>query len=98
MAYVFEYDPRKARSNRYKHGITFDEAHTVFADPHAIVLPDDQHSASEDRYFVVGYSGPNRLLTVCYTERGSNIIRLISARKATAAERSLYEESNKGMA
>ncbi|MDQ2808260.1 MAG: BrnT family toxin [Chloroflexota bacterium] len=98
MAYVFEYDPRKARSNRYKHGGTFDDAHKVFDDPHAIVLPDDPHSVSEGRYFIIGYPGHNRLLTVCYTERGPNIIRLINARKATAAERGLYEESNKGMA
>ncbi len=91
MAYVFEYDLHKARINRLKHGIAFDEASTVFDDPNSLPLNDADHSIHEDRYILIGYSDKNRLLTVCYTERGSNIIRIISAWKATTAERRSYE-------
>ncbi|MDQ2808258.1 MAG: BrnT family toxin [Chloroflexota bacterium] len=91
MAYVFEADPRKAEINRVKHGVTFAEAQTAFADPNSLPLRDERHSISEDRYTLTGYSAKNRLLTVCYTEPGSSVIRIISAWKATTVERRRYE-------
>jgi len=91
MAYIFESDPDKAQKNSFKHGVTFDEAKTAFDDPHADLLADTSHSTAEDRYILIGYSAMNRLLTVCYTERGLNVVRIISARKATTVERMRHE-------
>jgi uncharacterized DUF497 family protein len=93
MTYIrFEYDPRKAAINLRKHGVSFDEAITVFDDPLASTLPDDQHSLDEHRFITVGMSFKQRLLFVVYTETTSGI-RLIGARPATAAEVEQYEES-----
>jgi uncharacterized protein len=89
----FEYDPAKAASNLKKHGVSFVEAQTVFDDPLASSLPDDQHSLDEDRQITVGLSSSHRLLFVVYTETGT-AIRLIGARLATAVEREQYEENN----
>ena len=80
---VFEWDEGKADKNLIKHGISFDEAKTVFDDP--------DHSENEDRYLIVGESNTDRLLIISYTERG-NAIRLISARETTKTERETYEE------
>lgn len=88
----FEYDPAKAASNLKKHGVSFDEAVTVFDDPLSSTLPDDQHSEDESRFITVGLSSKQRLLFVVYTEAGSRI-RLIGARLVTAAEREQYEQS-----
>ena len=91
MSFLFEYDPAKAASNLKKHGVSFAEAMTVFDDPLASTLPDDQHSLDESRYITLGMSGRQRILFVVYTETISGI-RLIGARPATAVEIRQYEE------
>jgi uncharacterized DUF497 family protein len=87
----FEFAPAKAASNLKKHGVSFEEALTVFADPLSSTLPDDQHSGDEARFITIGESANQRLLFVVYTETTSGI-RLIGARLATATEREQYEE------
>lgn len=93
MGYVFEWDPRKAVSNARKHGVAFDEATTVFGDPHALLLPDPDHSLRELRYLLLGLSTRHRLLVVAFAERPPTT-RLISARRATRYERRRYEEES----
>lgn len=96
MEFVFEWDVSKAQSNFRKHGISFEEAKTVFADPFLLTYPDDFHSETEDRLISIGHSGRQRILLVVHTERDQDnelLIRIISSRKATAAERETYEES-----
>lgn len=88
----FEWDDDKARRNRADHGVGFDETETVFIDPLARIFDDELHSAKEQREMIIGYSSRDRLLLVCFTQRG-DIIRIISARKATRKERSDYEEN-----
>ncbi len=90
MGLRFEWDQRKADSNLKKHGITFQEATSVFADTLSVTIPDPDHSASEARFLDLGLSHRNRLLVVSYTERGE-IIRIISARRASRPERKAYE-------
>jgi len=92
MGYEFEWDPAKERSNRRKHGVSFDEATTVFADPFSLNMPDPSHSVSEERFLVLGRSARARLLIIAYAERGPRT-RLISARKASPGERHLYDEA-----
>jgi uncharacterized protein len=87
----FEWDAEKALRNEQKHGISFYEARTVFRDVDSITIPDPAHSADEDRFIDIGYSDRGRLLVVMYTER-ANQVRIISSRKATAAERKAYEQ------
>jgi uncharacterized DUF497 family protein len=89
----FEWDEKKNRANRRKHGVWFEEAQTVFDDPGARVFIDPDHSEEEDRFIIVGASGSGRILVVvhCYRENDS-IIRLISARKATRKEKRSNEE------
>jgi hypothetical protein len=91
MAVTFEWDPRKAAINAQKHGVTFDEAPTVFADPFGRIVDDPRHSRGEARFVLLGHSESDRLLAVMFTERGDRI-RLISARRATRRERQDYEE------
>lgn len=91
MAYTFEWDAAKADNNRRTHGVTFDEASTVFGDPLAILLPDPDHSVKEQRYLVLGMSNRRRLLVVAFAERPPRT-RLISARRANRKERRRYEE------
>ena len=90
---VFEWDPAKAAANLKKHGVSFREATTVLADPLSITILDPDHSVDEERYLDLGLSAQGRILVVIYTERGERV-RIISARKATAAERRNYEEVN----
>lgn len=92
MALIFEWDEAKDLSNQKKHGISFDEAKTVFSDPRSITIADEMHSDEEDRYIDIGVSLRGRVIVVCYTERGSNI-RIISCRKATKSERKAYEQT-----
>jgi uncharacterized protein len=87
----FEWDNNKAVSNFSKHGVSFDEAQTVFDDPLYVDFYDPDHSDDEERYLIVGQSDRGRLLIVSYTER-KNSIRLISARNVTRLEREAYEE------
>jgi len=88
----FEWDPKKARTNTAKHGISFEEAMTVFYDEYARQFFDEEHTDDEERFIMLGVSNRLRLLVVCHCERsGGNVIRIISARKATAYERTFYE-------
>ena len=87
----FEWDARKAASNRAKHKVSFDEAVTVFGDPLGRIIDDPRHSETEPRSVLLGQSRRHRLLVVLFTEYGE-AIRLISARKATRRERRTYEE------
>jgi uncharacterized DUF497 family protein len=86
----FEWDPGKARRNLRKHGVSFDEAVTAFYDPLSATFDDPDHSIGEQRYITVGFSSQNRLLIVGHTERGE-VVRIISARLATAHERKRHE-------
>jgi uncharacterized DUF497 family protein len=92
VSLVFEWDPRKARSNYRKHGISFAESVSVFSDTLARIFPDDEHSAEEPREIIIGQSAAKRLLLVCFTEPQAGHIRIISARRATKAEQHDYEE------
>lgn len=92
MGLLFEWDPKKARRNLATHGVSFDEASTVFEDLLAMTIGDPLHSDQEDRFVLLGYSQRNRLLIVVHTERGDRI-RIISARSANKKERLLYEEN-----
>ncbi len=89
----FEWNPEKAEANRRKHGISFEEASTVFADPLSVTIPDPEHSGSEVRFLLLGRSATGRLLVVAYTERGKRI-RIISARPPTRRERRDYEQGS----
>ena len=93
MALEFEWDPRKAELNLKEHGVSFDEATTVFRDTLSITIADPDHSDSEDRFIDMGMSHRGQLLVVSYTERKDRI-RIISARPPTRAERKSYEETN----
>ncbi len=87
----FEWDPKKAKENLRKHGISFDEAVTAFYDPLSATFDDPDHSLDEQRYITIGFSSKGHLLLVAHAERGENI-RIISARLATAHERKKHEE------
>jgi uncharacterized DUF497 family protein len=94
---VFEWDPRKAEANAAKHGVSFDEAVTVFLDATALDGPDLRHSATEHRYLRLGQAADGRVLMVADTLRSSGdgeTIRLISARRASRRERAAYTTKN----
>ena len=88
----FEWDPKKARANLKKHGLSFEEASTAFDDDYAKVFFDDVHSDQEIREIIVGYSLKNRMLIVCFTETGHEKVRIITAREPTRLERKDYED------
>jgi uncharacterized DUF497 family protein len=92
MGLHFEWDDNKARSNLKTHGVSFDEAKTVFVNRLAFIFADEAHSTEEEREIIIGHSLSNRLLLVCFIERGE-VIRIISARRATKKERNDYEEN-----
>jgi uncharacterized DUF497 family protein len=87
----FEWDPKKATANVKKHGVTFQEAATIFGDPLAITFDDPDHSVSENRYITFGLSLQKRLIVVSHTERGDQT-RVINARLMDRKERRIYEE------
>jgi uncharacterized DUF497 family protein len=88
----FEWNPQKARANHEKHGVSFEEAKSVFYDEYACQFFNEEHSSSEERFIMLGLSNRLRVLVVCHCERaGGDVIRIISARKATANERKHYE-------
>lgn len=91
MQSLFEWDKDKAKTNRRKHKVTFEEAQTVFEDDFSIATPDPDHSDEEERWIIIGSSNKKHILVVAYTEREKKF-RLISARKANRAERKKYEE------
>jgi uncharacterized protein len=87
----FDWDLRKNRENWRKHGVSFEEARTVFLDENAVEFYDDQHSEREDRFLMLGLSAKLRIVLVCYCLRaGGSVIRIISARKATKNEQEFY--------
>ncbi|MEO5932132.1 MAG: BrnT family toxin [Duganella sp.] len=87
----FEWDEQKAEANLRKHGVTFEEAKTVFYDLAMKLRLDFAYSDGETRYFALGISHGGRLLWVCHCYRGADVIRLISARKANKAELKIYQ-------
>lgn len=87
----FEWNPNKAALNLEKHGVSFQEAATVFNDPLSVTFPDPDHSVGENRYVIIGISRFGQLLVVAHTDRGEKV-RIISARRATRLERRFYEE------
>ena len=87
----FQWDPKKAQNNKYKHRVSFKEAATVLGDPLSITIHDPLHSDEENRYVTIGMSALFRILIVIHTERGDTI-RIISARLASKKEREKYEE------
>ena len=91
--FVFEWDDNKAKTNLKKHGVSFEEAQSVFFDENARIIPDPDHSEEEDRFVILGISLNVRLLIVChcYRDKDKNI-RIISARKATKKEAGQYQE------
>jgi len=89
---TFDWDPQKATTNRKKHGVSFDEAKSVFFDEYASQFFDDGNADTEERFVMLGMSEELRILVVCHCERSEGkTIRIISARKATANERKFYE-------
>lgn len=94
MGYInFEWDENKNRINKSKHGIDFEEAVTVFYDEMAIVIGNTEHSGEEDRFLILGFSHLANLLVVCHCYRASDtVVRIISARKATASEAKQYDD------
>ena len=89
----FSWDARKNASNRKKHGISFEEAQTVFEDENALLIDDPDHSIDEDRSILLGLSARPRILVVCHCYREQDdVIRIISARKATRSEQIQYLE------
>ena len=89
----FEWDPEKASSNSLKHGVTFEEAKSVFYDESAREFYDEENSDLEDRFLLLGFSSELRLLLICHCYReNDDVIRIISARKATKRETRFYPE------
>ena len=89
----FEWDSQKDLINRRKHGVSFEEASTVFEDVNALVINDPEHSEDEERFVILGFSLQANLLVVCHCYRASeSVIRIISARKATKNESRQYHE------
>lgn len=90
----FEWSSQKSVSNKKKHGISFEEAQTVFRDPSARLIDDPDHSDNEERFILLGFSESLRLLVVCHCyKENDSVIRIISARKATKREAQKYEEN-----
>lgn len=91
MELVFEWDERKNRANRNKHGVSFEEARSAFLDENARVLPDPEHSEEEDRFVLLGLSTSLHILVICHCYRQKDeVIRIISARKADREEQRQY--------
>lgn len=91
MSLKFEWNPKKAKKNIEKHGVSFDEAATVFSDPLSMTYDDPDHSYGESRYIIIGLSARGELLFVSHVETDDNI-RIISARRLTLKERKQYEQ------
>ena len=93
---IFEWDKTKSELNKKKHKVSFEEAKTVFFDEEALLIDDPDHSEDEERFIILGISKEINLLIVCHCYRDSeNIIRIISARKATKSESSQYNNFKK---
>ena len=96
MEIRFEWDFWKNLKNKKKHNIIFEEAATVFYDDFALLYSDPEHSEDEDRFLLLGYSSTNKICIVCHCYIEDNIIRIISARKATKEEQKEYNKYNGG--
>lgn len=94
MHLKFEWERKKATSNLSKHGVSFEEALTVFSDPLARIFNEEDHSIEERREIIIGHSAQGRLMLVCFTTQGESV-RIFSARIATRRERKDYEENVK---
>lgn len=94
MSLIFEWDAQKAKANHKKHGVSFEEAATVFGDFLSLTIPDYQHSFAESRYSTIGVSHYGKTIVVIHEDKGDNV-RVISARLATKYEKKSYEESKK---
>lgn len=96
MDYIFEWDPDKAQQNKKKHGISFDQAATVFTDPMAISIYDTEHSKDEDRWVTLGLSANHGVIIACHTylriDESTARIRIFSSRKATKRESQQYSD------
>jgi uncharacterized protein len=97
LQYIFKWDPVKARGNVRKHGVTFERAASVLADPRALTIFDERHSSDEDRWITLGLDKTGMLLVVSHTfieeARKTAVLRIISARKATNNEAKQYQGS-----
>lgn len=97
MEYIFDWDPKKGALNRRKHGVGFERAATMFLDPQAVSIPDEEHSGEEERWVTIGLDASGNLLVVVHTFEEADSARcksrLISARKATKKEAKQYETS-----
>ena len=91
---IYVWDPAKAADNKRMHGVSFEEAQTVFLDPFAETFDDPDHSADERRFITIGASTQQRLLFVAHADRGVDRVRIISARLATRGETHAYQERN----
>jgi uncharacterized DUF497 family protein len=91
---TFEWDDHKAAMNLRKHGVSFEEARTVFGPQRPVIAEDWDHSDAEDRYYAIGVSERNRILTVCFAYRNA-MIRIVIARRATRNEAAIYEKEIK---
>lgn len=91
---LFEWNTEKSEANLKKHGVSFEEAETVFADPLSLTVPDPKHSTEENRFIITGFSEKQRQLIVAHTDRDDKI-RIISARLATPSEKRKYEQKNR---
>lgn len=89
----FTWDVKKAETNLRKHGVSFEEAQSVFKDPLAFIFDDEAHSVSERREIIIGHSNRNRLLIVCFTEEAEGVVRIFSSRPAVRKERKDYAEN-----
>ena len=92
MSPKFEWDPKKATSNFSRHGVSFEEALTVFRDVLARIFDDEDDSIDEQREIIIGHSAKERILVVCFTSQGESV-RIFNARKATRSEQKDYEEN-----
>jgi len=88
---LFEWNTEKAKTNLKKHGVSFEEAVTIFSDPLSLTIPDPKHSTTENRFVISGYSSEHRQIVVFHTDRNDKI-RIISARIATPSEKRKYEQ------
>ncbi len=90
---VFEWDEKKNETNKKKHGVSFEEAQTVFYDTEALLIDDPEHSQEEERFIILGFSSRANMLVVCHCYRADEtVIRIISARKATKNETNQYNK------
>jgi len=96
MKLIFDWDEAKARRNRMKHKVSFEESRSIFGDRFLVTFPDEKHSQVEQRFISIGTSSKNRVILVVHTEYNEDdaiIIRFINARKTTPAEREVYEKA-----